>query len=55
MKQLYKYGFVKIKTAEQLKNFNYDEYEIRQIEQIGENLYAVEILAQTAYKDILHY
>lgn len=55
MKQLYKNSFIQVMTIEELKNFNYDNFEIRQIEQIGENFYAVEILGIAQYKDILHY
>ena len=55
MKQLYKHGCIKIKTTEELKTFNYREFQIKQIEQIGENLYAVEILEKGQYIDILRY
>lgn len=47
MKQLYKYGSIDIMTTEELKNFNYKSFRIRQIEQIGENLYAVESLGNS--------
>ena len=55
MKQLYKYGTIKILTEKDLNNFNYNDYFIKQIENIGENVYAVEVLERGQYIDRLQY
>lgn len=55
MKQLYKHGFIKIFTKEQLLNFNYSDYTIRQIENIGADIYSVEVLAKGQCINTLQY
>ena len=55
MKQLYKYGVIKILTKEQLLNFDYANFTIRQIENIGEDIYCVESLSKSQFIDILRY
>lgn len=55
MKRLFKYGKIKILNSEQLKNFNYNDFSIMQIENIGENIFAVEVLESGNYINILTY
>ena len=55
MKQLFKYGLIKILTKEQLLNFDYKDYTIRQIENIGEDIYSVEMLAKNKCINTLQY
>lgn len=55
MKQLYKYGNIKVLTEDELKKFNYDNYFIKQIENIGYNIYAVEVLKRGEFIDTLKY
>lgn len=55
MKQLYKYSFIQILTKEQLLKFDYNNYSIKQIESIGEDVYSVEVLAKGAFIDRLQY
>ena len=55
MKKLYKNSDIEIWDSDRLKRFNYDNFSIMQIEQIGENLYAVEILSNRRCIDRIYY
>ena len=55
MRQLYKYSSIKILNKEELNSFDYQNYSIKQIEILSEDLYCVEILSKSSYIDILHY
>lgn len=55
MKRLFKYGRIEILSSEQLKNFNYNDFLIMQIENIGENIFVVEVLEKGNYIDRLSY
>lgn len=55
MKKLYKNSDIEIWSSDRLKRFDYDNFRIMQIEQIGENLYAVEILSNKSCTDRVYY
>ena len=55
MKKLYKNSDIEIWSSDRLKRFDYDNFRIMQIEQIGENLYAVEILSNGSCTDRVYY
>lgn len=55
MRKLYKNSAIEIWNSDRLKRFNYDDFRIMQIEQIGDNLYSIEILSNRSCIDRIYY